>query len=82
MTICHLNDDFVELSKASISPLDRGFLFGDSVYEVLAAYKKNLFRLDDHVDRLNKNLELLGIKVNLSDTEIKNILKEVSLKNL
>ena len=51
MTICYLNDDFVELSKASISPLDRGFLFGDSVYEVLAAYKKNLFRLDDHVDR-------------------------------
>jgi hypothetical protein len=30
MTICYLNDDFVELSKASISPLDRGFLFGDS----------------------------------------------------
>ena len=82
MTICYLNDDFVELSKASISPLDRGFLFGDSVYEVLAAYKKNLFRLDDHVDRLNKNLELLGIKVNLSDTEIKTILKEVCLKNL
>ena len=82
MTICYLNDDFVELSKASISPLDRGFLFGDSVYEVLAAYKKNLFRLDDHVDRLNKNLELLGIKVNLSNTEIKTILKEVCLKNL
>ena len=82
MTICYLNEDFIELSKASISPLDRGFLFGDSVYEVLAAYNKNLFRLDDHINRLNKNLEFLGIKLNFSDSEIKSILKEVCLKNL
>ena len=82
MTICYLNEDFIELSKASISPLDRGFLFGDSVYEVLAAYNKNLFRLDDHINRLNKNLEFLGINLNLSDSEIKSILKEVCLKNL
>ena len=77
MTICYLNEDFIELSKASISPLDRGFLFGDSVYEVLAAYNKNLFRLDDHINRLNKNLEFLGINLNFSDSEIKSILKEV-----
>ncbi len=82
MTICYLNEDFIELSKASISPLDRGFLFGDSVYEVLAAYNKNLFRLDDHINRLNKNLEFLGINLNFSDSEIKSILKEVCLKNL
>tara|TARA_B100001093_G_scaffold486171_1_gene521259 strand:- start:97 stop:945 length:849 start_codon:yes stop_codon:yes gene_type:complete len=82
MTICYLNENFIELSKASISPLDRGFLFGDSVYEVLAAYNKNLFRLDDHINRLNKNLEFLGIKLNFSDSEIKSILKEVCLKNL
>ena len=81
MTVCYLNDDFVELSKASISPLDRGFLFGDSVYEVFAAYNKNLFRLDDHINRLNKNLEFLGIKINISDSQIKSILKEVCLKN-
>ena len=43
MSICYLNNGFTDLDQASISPLDRGFLFGDSVYEVFAAYEKKLF---------------------------------------
>ena len=81
MSICYLNGNFVELSKASISPLDRGFLFGDSVYEVLAAYEKNLFRLDDHMERLKKNLESLSINIALENSEIKSILQKVCEKN-
>ena len=80
MSICYLNGNFVELSKASISPLDRGFLFGDSVYEVLAAYEKNLFRIDDHMERLKKNLESLSINIALEDSEIKSILQKLSQK--
>ena len=81
MSICYLNGAFLELDKASISPLDRGFLFGDSVYEVIAAYKKNLFRIDDHLDRLEKNLKSLSINIDLDNLEIESIVRKVCEKN-
>ena len=81
MSICYLNGAFLELDKASISPLDRGFLFGDSVYEVIAAYKKNLFKIDDHLDRLEKNLKSLSINIDLDNLEIESIVRKVCEKN-
>lgn len=81
MSICYLNGAFLELDKASISPLDRGFLFGDSVYEVIAAYKKNLFKIDDHLDRLEKNLKSLSINIDLENLEIESIVRKVCEKN-
>ena len=38
MTIAFLNDEFVPLEEAKISPMDRGFLFGDGIYEVIPSY--------------------------------------------
>ena len=45
----YLNGEFLPLSAARISPLDRGFLFGDGVYEVIPVYSRNPFRMQEHL---------------------------------
>jgi D-alanine transaminase len=52
----YFNDAFLPLSDVHISPLDRGFLFGDGVYEVIPAYNGKLFHLDAHLKRLQYSL--------------------------
>ncbi|MFZ2508689.1 MAG: aminotransferase class IV [Steroidobacteraceae bacterium] len=51
-----LDGRLLPLAEARISPLDRGFLFGDSVYEVLPVYAGRAYRLDAHLERLNRSL--------------------------
>jgi D-alanine transaminase len=53
---CYLNGSYQPLSEARVSPLDRGFLFGDAVYEVIPVYAGRPFRLREHLDRLNRSL--------------------------
>jgi D-alanine transaminase len=55
-TLCYLNGGFSSLQDAKISVLDRGFIFGDGVYEVLPAYGGRIFRLDQHMARLDRSL--------------------------
>ncbi|WP_020485011.1 D-amino acid aminotransferase [Methylomonas sp. MK1] len=59
----YLNGAYLPLADAKVSVLDRGFLFGDGVYEVIPAYKGRLFRLEDHITRLNNSLD--GIRLPL-----------------
>jgi D-alanine transaminase len=56
LPICYLNGDFQTLERARVSPLDRAFLFGDAVYEVVPVYGGRPFRLRQHLDRLNRSL--------------------------
>jgi D-alanine transaminase len=58
----YLNGQFMPLAEARIPVLDRGFLFGDSVYEVIPAYSGNLFRLEQHLQRLEGSLEAVRMK--------------------
>jgi len=44
-----LNGEFIPKDQASISVMDRGFLFGDGVYEVIPVYNNQIFRLDEHL---------------------------------
>ena len=60
-TPCYLNGEFTTLRDAKISVLDRGFIFGDGVYEVLPAYAGKLFRLGQHMARLDRSLAELRI---------------------
>jgi D-alanine transaminase len=55
-SLAYLNGEFLPLSKARISPLDRGFIFGDGVYEVIPVYARRVFRLEDHLRRLAHSL--------------------------
>jgi D-alanine transaminase len=81
MSICYLNGKFLDLKEAKISPLDRGFLFGDAIYEVIASYNNKPFKIEDHLDRLFINLKDIKISVNYSRQEVKNILESVIEKN-
>lgn len=60
-TMCYLNGQFTPLSEARVSVLDRGFIFGDGVYEVVPVYGRRLFRLDEHLARLSRSLAKLRI---------------------
>ena len=62
MNTAFVNGEFLPLAKARVSVLDRGFLFADSVYEVAPFYAGRGFRLDEHLDRLARSLELLRIR--------------------
>jgi D-alanine transaminase len=57
----YLNGRFLPLAEAGISPLDRGFLYGDGVYEVIPVYSRKAFRIDEHLQRLQATLD--GIKM-------------------
>ncbi len=52
----YLNGSYLPLPDAKISVLDRGFLFGDGIYEVIPSYYGHLFHLDDHLERLENSL--------------------------
>jgi D-alanine transaminase len=56
-----LNGEFLPLSQARIPVLDRGFIFGDGVYDVAPVYGRRLFRFDEHIARLNRSLGKLRI---------------------
>ena len=56
-----LNGDFVPMAEARVPVLDRGFIFGDGIYEVVPVYGRRLFRFDEHMARLNRSLSKLRI---------------------
>ncbi len=60
-TLCHLNGQTLPLRDAKISVLDRGFIFGDGVYEVIPVYGRRCFRFDEHMARLARSLGKLRI---------------------
>jgi len=60
-TLCYLNGEYGALRDAKVSVLDRGFIFGDGIYEVVPAYGGKLFRFDEHLARLNRSLTKLRI---------------------
>jgi len=59
--LCFLNGSFQPLSQARVSVLDRGFIFGDGVYDVAPVYGRRLFRFDEHMTRLARSLDKLRI---------------------
>lgn len=61
MTV-YFNGAFIPKDEVSISPDDRGFVFGDGVYEVARADDGTLFRLDDHRERLRRSLEGIHLR--------------------
>jgi D-alanine transaminase len=79
--ICYLNGEFMPLNEARISPLDRGFLFADSVYEVLPAFDGRMFRFREHFDRLARSLAEIRIPSPLSHGQWNEVLSELIRRN-
>ena len=69
--ILYLNGELLEESHARISPFDRGFLWGDGVYEVTPCFDGKLYRLDDHIDRLYRSLRYVRIDPGMSPEQMK-----------
>ncbi len=68
-SLVYLNGHYQPLCDAKISVLDRGFLFGDGVYEVIPSYRGRLFYLDDHLSRLAKSLNSIRMTPPHSTTQ-------------
>lgn len=69
MNTVYLNNQFIPSNEAKISPMDRGFLFGEGIYEVIPSYEGKFIGLQIHLDRLNNGLKSLGITSPLSNEE-------------
>ena len=65
--IIYLNGEFMPLAQARIPVLDRGFIFGDGVYEVIPVYSRHPFRLAEHLQRLRHSLDGIRLANPLSD---------------
>jgi D-alanine transaminase len=71
----YLNGEFLPLADAKIPVLDRGFLFGDGVYEVIPAYAGQLFRLSQHLQRLDDSLRAIRMGNPLHTDEWRSLLE-------
>lgn len=77
----YLDGRFLPLSEAHISPLDRGFLFGDGVYEVIPVYGGRLFHLPAHLKRLQYSLDGIRLKNPLTDAAWTSLLQKLVTDN-
>ena len=59
--IAHFNGKLLPLDRISISPLDRGFIFGDGVYEVIPVYEGVALRAREHFERLQRSMDEIGL---------------------
>ncbi len=81
LAIAGLNGEFLPLTEVRLSPLDRGFLFGDAVYEVIPVYGGAPLLLDAHMARLNRSLGAIDIRNPHSDDEWRQFLTELIERN-
>lgn len=81
MTIVYLNGDYVPLEEARIPVLDRGFTFGDGVYEVFLVYRKQIFRFEEHMRRLDDSLAAIHMKNPLPREKWREILMTLVVAN-
>ncbi|MCX7125330.1 MAG: aminotransferase class IV, partial [Gammaproteobacteria bacterium] len=81
MTIVYLNGQFLPQEKATVSIMDRGFLFGDGVYEVIPVFEGKFFGFEKHIARLEKSLQAMKIKNPHIAEEWKSIFTTLLIQN-
>ena len=81
LPICYLNGAYLPLNEARVSPFDRAFLFGDAVYEVIPIYGSRLFRLRQHLDRLNRSLTGIRMPPAMSHGDWAHVCQELISRN-
>ncbi len=80
-SIVYLNGEFVPLDQAQVPVLDRGFIFGDGVYEVVPVYRKTPFRLEEHLRRLDNSLRSIRIDNPCTPDEWQTIISQLIERN-
>ncbi|WP_347275176.1 aminodeoxychorismate lyase [Candidatus Kuenenia sp.] len=76
-----LNDTIVDATKGVLSTFDRGFLYGDGLFETVRAYNKNPFKLEDHIARLSDSAQFLCIPFRYTCDQIRHIIGQLLAKN-
>ena len=78
----YLDGKYTQKNEAKLSILDRGFLFGDGVYELIPIYNKHIFYIENHLQRLKSSLNLINIDSSIiDDMQIIDIIKDLVSKN-
>ena len=78
--LAYFNGKFMPINEVRISPLDRGFLFADGVYEVVPVYNKNPFFFNEHLDRLYRSLKKIRLDPLIKKEEIKSCIEELIIQ--
>ncbi|MEM8561635.1 MAG: aminotransferase class IV [Pseudomonadota bacterium] len=81
MSTVYLNGDYLPMSEAHISPMDRGFLFGDGIYEVVPSYDGRLVGFSPHMQRMQDGLNAIEIKLSVIEDDWRRIATELSNRN-
>lgn len=77
----YLNDTFVKQEEALISVFDHGFLYGDGVYETIRSYGNHLFMCDEHVARLFRSADAIGLTIPIPKERWPELLHESMARN-
>lgn len=81
MSVVYLNGQFMPLGEAKISPMDRGFLFGDGIYEVIPSYAGLCVGFAAHIQRLQQGLAALEIRCALTAQDWKALVQQLIQQN-
>ena len=81
MTTVYLDGEFLPMSEARISPMDRGFLFGDGIYEVIPSYAGQLVGFGPHMQRMRDGLDALEIRTDTDEGSWRQIVEELVQRN-
>ena len=80
-SVVYINGLFTPLINAKVSILDRGFCYGDGLFETMRACKGNIFRSDHHLERLFRSLPLIFIDLPMTRQEVKAVVQETLDRN-
>ncbi len=81
MSTAYLQGEYLPLEAARISPMDRGFLFGDGIYEVIPSYGGRMVGFGPHMDRMRDGLEAIDIKLDWSDDQWREMCEKLMVDN-
>lgn len=73
--IVYLNGNFVKVDEAKVSIYDHGFLYGDGVFETLRAYKRHVFKFEEHIQRLHNSLKQVQMELPIAPNMIHKAIK-------
>ena len=79
--IVYLDGEFMPLENARIPVLDRGFIFGDGIYEVIPVYSGHPFRLPEHLARFQRSHDCIRIANPLTDAEWTRLVRDLIARN-
>jgi D-alanine transaminase len=81
MSIAYLNGSYLPIEEARISPLDRGFLFGDGIYEVVPSYQGKMVGFGPHISRMQDGLGAVEIKLGWNQDRWRELCETICQKN-